>query len=1281
MPPTRVTATFHPSSSVLSSVKCSLSSRDRQHLVVGKLDCLEVYSIQPDKLQLECKYQVTGKLRAVKAVPVTEHRSNLLVLLDHPDPATLFLSYTESFESDSARLVCIAREDLYERGGRAAEYCNDVLVHPNGRLAVVSCYTGRLKVIAIKNGEPEPSYYDVQIPELNILSFAFAPVQRHTDYVLTLLHLNHSDETHLVSRNLTVGSSGVDLSLEPSEHLKPALIPTNFIPFAGQNDMIPKLVPVNPQSESQFWGGILVIGGTEIMLYACSEPTSGAKRKRSEKEKAKEKKPSREYKKRKALCTVEWPWSDVTAVTSIDQDGQKVLVGDRFGRLAILSTVDLNKQGLILIPLGETSSPKTISYLDNQAVFIGSHFGDSQVVKIHPQSASNDTKSALEIPLSVRTVTKSTLDKDADRDIEESDGADEDGGFKKGRVIDAQGTYLTVLHTFKNIAPVLDAALVDVDNTGQSQIITCSGGGNTGSVNVVRMGADFDELASITGLENVTNVWPIRKSYLSSTHSHVIVSTLDATHVLRIDSGGETLTRVEAVNSFALDVPTICVRNMAKKEDTGYQDASFVVQVTETAVHLLEYDDQSEQWWERDALRYPAPPALSAPGSALTNVAADINPSQILLARSGGKLASFTIRGGKLTQVSEDTLFYWDGNKEDPNHVPQEDWRRTEISAVSVSPMKEDAFFTTFAAVAFWHTNQIKIYSYADSGFKYVSQSSTLPATVKSLLFYNFGTDHTTKGHNHRPHLVAGLSNGHVVTFSCLGKEKELKDMKIIPLGSNEISLAPYQVEERRTVVATGNKSGILEWDKSRLRHSPVMLKDINSVSAFNTNSYPGSLILTTYSSIHIGRIKDINKMHVRGVSLGLDIPRKIVHVPALKILGVATDRTEPARIGDDEVISGSFRLLDDTTFEEYDRFNCSPHEIPMSMTTLTLSVPEDDDRITCFCLGTAIIRLEETEPSEGRIVLFSAKPGTSSSNNFSLVTHAAEDVKGAVYSLAVVNDLLVAAVNSSVLVFRYEYDPMGSTLKKVTEWNHSYLVTNIASIGDHLVAADYLHSVSLLHLKEQKKLATVARDYSPLMPLAVEAFDEKSIIGADHHLNLFSFSLQQEGRRNVLKRDGFYHLGEIVTKIVRGSSRFSTAQVPSPTSPAGSIVPSERGIQPTHIYLTSSGRIGVIIDIPDNRLANDLALLEIGLGERHTEESHAKYRAPRIARGRSDADERAYGFIDGDFLEELLSLLEDSPESEAIGKILSTSLESLGRIASTKEEIKATLETLHNMH
>ena len=58
-------------------------------------------------------------------------------------------------------MTVISREDLYERGGRPAEYCNDVLVHPDGKVAVVSCYVGRLKVIVISKGEPD-LYVDVQ---------------------------------------------------------------------------------------------------------------------------------------------------------------------------------------------------------------------------------------------------------------------------------------------------------------------------------------------------------------------------------------------------------------------------------------------------------------------------------------------------------------------------------------------------------------------------------------------------------------------------------------------------------------------------------------------------------------------------------------------------------------------------------------------------------------------------------------------------------------------------------------------------------------------------------------------------------------------------------------------------------------------------------------------------------------------------------------------------------------------------------------------------------------
>lgn len=50
----------------------------------------------------------------------------------------------------------------------------------------------------------------------------------------------------------------------------------------------------------------------------------------------------------------------------------------------------------------------------------------------------------------------------------------------------------------------------DADIAGQPQIVTCSGGQNTGSLKVVRKGAEFEELAVVEGLSHVVDVWPLR---------------------------------------------------------------------------------------------------------------------------------------------------------------------------------------------------------------------------------------------------------------------------------------------------------------------------------------------------------------------------------------------------------------------------------------------------------------------------------------------------------------------------------------------------------------------------------------------------------------------------------------------------------------------------------------------------------------------------------------------------------------------------------------------------
>lgn len=66
----RVVGTFHPSSSVSRSLKCSLTPDTAlEHLVVAKTDRIEVYSLQPSGLKLECTTDMWGRIVGLQAVP------------------------------------------------------------------------------------------------------------------------------------------------------------------------------------------------------------------------------------------------------------------------------------------------------------------------------------------------------------------------------------------------------------------------------------------------------------------------------------------------------------------------------------------------------------------------------------------------------------------------------------------------------------------------------------------------------------------------------------------------------------------------------------------------------------------------------------------------------------------------------------------------------------------------------------------------------------------------------------------------------------------------------------------------------------------------------------------------------------------------------------------------------------------------------------------------------------------------------------------------------------
>ncbi|KAJ7644328.1 CPSF A subunit region-domain-containing protein [Roridomyces roridus] len=1250
----KVISTFHQPSSVLSSVKCNLDSSDVQHLVVAKINSLDVYSINPEGLKQICSWAVWGNILSVKAVPTGASHSNLIVLLDHPHPELVFLSYSNGVLSVTKRL------ELFERNQRPAEFFTDVLVHPSGKCAVAMCYTGKLKGIYLKAGLFEGDF-DMSMRELTVLSLAFLPSSRPA---IAILHYDHTGRVQLLARDILE----TDISTNPSALLHPTPIATKVLPYP--EDPVPKLIPVpcpeaflhvkggdGEEDDSQwFIGGLLLVGGTRILLYEMVSARGQAKQSnkrrklekgkesgdKAEQEKAAEKQRERDTRKRKPKAAVDWPWSEITSFCALDGEPFRYLIGDSFGRLAMLSLHDVPNNGLILIPLGQTSPSTTLSYLTSQVLFVGSHAGDSQLVQIssNPLSSSNDP--TLPIPSDITTVPASRLTPPRSA---KGKAREEYSEPLRDCVLDVKGPFLRVIQTFKNIAPILDATLVDTDDSGHQQVVTCSGGQNTGSINVIRKGADFQQLATVHGMPHTVGVFALRRTYDDIFDSYLLVSTPQDTYAYEI-KGEDALEQTESIGdaSFAQG-RTLAARNVQKikiipavrrgpaiitPEKTEYHDTALVVQVTSNGAFLLE----SEMNTFTQVNDYKVPQGTQI-------VAASINPSQTVLALNNGKLVCLEVNGStKALDVKRqsDTIL---GHRE--------------VSALSCLPLHSRLSTSDLIVVAYWQSNVVQMLQQAQDGFVSLCKTESLPAVVRSLLLYDFGA----YGDSH-PYLMAGLGDGSFAYFTWNDQGRTLGAAKLTSLGNLPVGFTPCLVDGKRALFAAGSRAVVLSWDRDGLQQSPVMLKEVTASAQIHSEHYESSLILANESALFIGRVKNVDKMHIRSIPLDLDVPHRIVYAPALKVFGVACTRQEPTRVGELELgPTSSFRLLDDVTFNNISQFNCEPDEEVTCVTIITLE-QDDGESTPFFCVGTCTSGSEEKIPGNGRLLIFSAYPTEASRSNPQLALAASADVHGCVYAVTTVKGLIAIGVNSATMLFRLDINPSSKTckLQKVSEMNHNYFVTSLVGYENRLLLGDRISSISVLEVSDDYKLQTLGKDLSPLGPVSLEAVDLNHLIVANDTLNLISFTFDKATRK--LDRDGFYQQADLINKFVRGAVA---------TPDAGS------KFAPIQLFFTASGRIGVITDITDRQLSLDLTDLQRNIV--NTTEGghmHTTFRTPQTS-ARRRMVENAFGFLDGDLLEEVLTA-----SAAQLSRIAEGTNEH-ERLKRPVEEFQQLLKTLQALH
>ena len=205
-------------------------------------------------------------------------------------------------------------------------------------------------------------------------------------------------------------------------------------------------------------------------------------------------------------------------------DSCRWLLADDYGRLYFLMLVlgrepGVDSVGLRLDRLGNITRPSTLVYLDGGYVFVGSNYGDCQVVKV--------LESGLE-----------------------------------------------VIQTLPVIAPITDFTVMDMGSrsgdgqvneysSGQARIVTGSGAFQDGSLRSVRSGVGLEDLGSLGHLPHITNLFPLRSNHIQQHHDILVASFINETRVFAFDVEGD-IEEVDNFQGFNLEESTILARNVAK---------------------------------------------------------------------------------------------------------------------------------------------------------------------------------------------------------------------------------------------------------------------------------------------------------------------------------------------------------------------------------------------------------------------------------------------------------------------------------------------------------------------------------------------------------------------------------------------------------------------------------------------------------------------------------------------------------------------------------------------
>ncbi|KAL4736226.1 mono-functional DNA-alkylating methyl methanesulfonate N-term-domain-containing protein [Aspergillus similis] len=502
---------IHRASSIRHALKLHFMNAEDECLVVAKANQLEFYSVTPDGLTLvtSCSIYARVTMLACLPAPANSPTDHLFVGTDRYSYFTLSWDSTRNQVRTERDYVDIA--DPSSRDARTGSRC---MIDPSGRFMTLEIYDGMIVVIpivqlpskrrgrqvALPTGPDAPRVGELgepiitRIDELFVRSSAFLHVQAGSPR-LALLYEDNQKKVKLKVRELKYSTAaGAESEF------------TSIADYAQELDLgASHLIPVPAPL-----GGLLILGETSIK-YVDADNNE----------------------------IVSQPLEEATIFVAWEQvDSQRWLLADDYGRLFFLMLVLRNSEveRWELHSLGNTSRASVLVYLGGGVVFVGSHQGDSQVLRIGDQS-------------------------------------------------------FEVIQTLSNIAPVLDFTIMDLGNrtsesqmhefsSGQARIVTGSGAFDDGTLRSVRSGVGLEELGVLGDMEHITDLWGLQVGSRGDFLDTLLVTFVNETRVFRFSPDGEA-EELESFLGLSLSENTLLAANLP---------GSRILQVTEQRVLIADIE-------------------------------------------------------------------------------------------------------------------------------------------------------------------------------------------------------------------------------------------------------------------------------------------------------------------------------------------------------------------------------------------------------------------------------------------------------------------------------------------------------------------------------------------------------------------------------------------------------------------------------------------------------------------------------------------------------------------